>query len=98
MDKKTNKIINSYAEAVIKEVPNSSVILFGSYASGKNRKDSDIDIAVVLDHIPEGSFISLSALLWKLTTKVDTRIEPVLLEKNSLFLQDLLKEKNFKIK
>ena len=98
MDKKTNRIIKSYAEAVIQELPNSSVILFGSYASGKNRKDSDIDIAVILDKIPEGNFISLSSLLWKLTTKIDTRIEPVLLEKDSLFLQDLLRERSLKIK
>lgn len=51
-------------------------ILYGSYAAKRNRKDSDIDIAVVSrdfgkDRFKEGSRLNL------LASKVDPRIEAV---------------------
>ena len=51
-------------------------ILYGSYASGKNRIDSDIDIAVIsrdfgFDRFKEGSRLNY------LASKIDPRIEAV---------------------
>ena len=52
------------------------IILYGSYAEGKNRKDSDIDIAVISrdfgkNRFREGSMLNLIA------HKIDPRIEAV---------------------
>ena len=41
------------------------LILFGSYAKGTQRTDSDIDVAVVVNSI-DGDFFSYAPLLWKL--------------------------------
>ena len=57
------------------------VYLFGSYAKNTYREDSDIDVAVVVDHI-EGDYFSITPLLWKLRREIDDRIEPILIEKD----------------
>lgn len=58
------------------------VYLFGSYAKNTNREDSDIDVAVVVNHI-EGDYFSINPLLWKLRRQVDDRIEPILIEREN---------------
>jgi predicted nucleotidyltransferase len=68
------------------------MILFGSYAKGTQRTDSDIDVAVVVNSI-DGDFFSYAPLLWKLRLEVDYRIEPVLLingKDESGFLEEIL--------
>ncbi len=70
------------------------LILFGSYATGKQRPDSDIDVAVVVNSL-HSDFFTYAPLLWKLRRKVDLRIEPILIEKSSDksgFLNELLDE------
>ena len=57
-----------------------NIYLFGSYAKGTNREDSDIDVAVIVDHI-EGDYFSINPLLWKLRRQIDHRIEPILIER-----------------
>ena len=49
-------IAQRYAHAVNEKYQYIKIILFGSYAKGNYHEDSDIDIAVVLDNIPENSF------------------------------------------
>ena len=48
--------------------------LFGSHAQGLEREESDIDIALILDNMPD--FFSTQMLLMRLRRKVDLRIEP----------------------
>jgi predicted nucleotidyltransferase len=65
--------------------------LFGSYAKGTNRADSDIDVAIVVNTLP-GDYFATTPLLWKLRRQVDDRIEPILIEKGkdvSVFLQQI---------
>jgi predicted nucleotidyltransferase len=51
------------------------VYLFGSYAKGNPDADSDIDVALVVrDWV--GDYFDVIPLIWKLTEKVDMRIEP----------------------
>ena len=50
------------------------IILFGSYAKGCPREDSDIDIAIVFSDY--NNRMERQAELMKLTRKIDTRIEP----------------------
>lgn len=68
------------------------VVLFGSYAKGTQREDSDIDVAIVVNSI-EQDFFTYAPLLWKLRREIDDRIEPILIERNkdeSGFLQEIL--------
>ncbi len=57
------------------------VYLFGSYANNTFRDDSDIDVAVVVNHIDDDYFAT-TPLLWKLRRQIDDRIEPILIEKD----------------
>jgi len=69
------------------------VYLFGSYAKDTFGKDSDIDVAIVVNHI-EGDYFSVNPLLWKLRRQIDDRIEPILIEKDNdhaNFLEEIQK-------
>jgi len=67
------------------------VILFGSYASGTQNHDSDIDVAIIVNSI-NSDFFTYAPLLWKLRLEIDNRIEPVLFingQDESGFLQEV---------
>jgi predicted nucleotidyltransferase len=81
----------------VKEVTNElspeQIILFGSYATNTAQEHSDIDIAVVFDGF-EGNYLKVSALLWELSFRVNTLIEPILVDKTydpSGFVEHILK-------
>lgn len=85
--------LKEYKALVSKHFDIDNVILYGSYATGNQREESDIDVAVVVNSIQE-SYFSYAPLLWKLRRQVDDRIEPVLVEKdkdNSGFLQEIMR-------
>lgn len=71
-------IAKEYANAVRSVMKTKSIFLYGSQARGTATKDSDIDIAIVVDTIP-GDYLNTMAELWKLTRSVAHEIEPVLL-------------------
>lgn len=75
---KVLSVAKKYADAVRNVVDAQDIFLYGSCARGTATKDSDIDIAVVVDQIP-GDYLNVLATLWKLTRSVDHAIEPVLL-------------------
>ena len=58
------------------------VVLFGSQVHGKSHKDSDIDIAVVFDTLDD-TRLEKAFQLYKLRRDIDTRIEPILVQKNN---------------
>jgi hypothetical protein len=60
-------------------MPARHIVLYGSYAKGTARPDSDIDIAVIVDKV-EGDYLDQQAKLYRLRRSVDLRIEPVLIE------------------
>lgn len=66
------------AKKFIEQIPNSvklkKAYLFGSYASGRAREESDIDIALVIENMVD--FFSTQMLLMRLRRKIDLRIEP----------------------
>ncbi|KAA6342067.1 hypothetical protein EZS27_010168 [termite gut metagenome] len=76
------KVFKAYKALVKEYFPVEKVYLFGSYAKDSFREDSDIDVAVVVNHI-EGDYFSIHPLLWKLRRQIDDRIEPVLIERDS---------------
>ncbi len=85
--------VSRLAELAKDNFPVKKVILFGSYAKGYAREDSDIDVAVLIDKI-DGDFLSAETRLFQLRRNIDTRIEPVLIEDTddfSGFLEEILK-------
>ena len=87
-----NKLVN-YKLLVSKYFDVDQVVLYGSYARGNEREDSDIDVAIIVNSIDQ-DFFSYAPLLWKLRRDIDDRIEPVLIEKNkdeSGFLKEIMR-------
>ena len=71
-------LAKAYANAVRRVMDTKGIFLYGSYAKGTAREDSDIDIAVIVDRVP-GDYLSTVSKLWGLTRSVGDAIEPVLL-------------------
>ncbi|MCX6150459.1 MAG: nucleotidyltransferase domain-containing protein [Ignavibacteriales bacterium] len=93
MDKKVVKIAQEFSRIVVENLEVRFVILFGSFAKGTQKEESDIDIAVVVEKA-NGKYLDISTLLFHLVKKVDLRIEPLLIEienDKSGFLESLLK-------
>ena len=64
--------------------PDATLILFGSYARGDNRPDSDIDILVLLDkdRITLDDRKRIGYPLYDIQLETDTLISPRLVSKN----------------
>ena len=75
-------IVKEFAELVKQNFPVKQIYLFGSYAKGNAREESDIDVAIVLDKIGDDYLIQ-NTKLFQLRRKIDLRIEPVLLDFNN---------------
>lgn len=93
MDKKIIAIAGLYAQKVKSYLPVRMVVLYGSHARGDAGRDSDIDIAVVVDRF-QGDYLKASADLFALVRGINKRIEPVLLSRandRSGFLENVLK-------
>ncbi len=87
------KLVKQYADIVAKNMIVNKIILYGSYARGDYRKDSDIDVAVI---VPRSSIskniLQDMAKLFKLRRDISIDIEPVLLideEDKSGFLDSI---------
>jgi len=64
---------NKYIGQIPKNIGLKKAYLFGSYARGKEREESDIDIALVIENMVY--FFSIQRLLMRLRRKIDLRIE-----------------------
>lgn len=71
--------VKRYADAVKNEFSPSAVILFGSYAKGNAREESDIDVGVIFDGF-SGDWQKTSLRLWHLAYDISWDIEPHLLD------------------
>ena len=56
-------------------MPIEAVYLFGSFAKGTANKDSDIDVALVVNHF-DGDYFEVIPSIWRLRENIDFRIEP----------------------
>lgn len=98
LDKET--IINTverYADAVKKEFSPFAVVLFGSYAKGNAKEESDIDVGVIFNGF-DGDWMKTSSRLWNLAYDISWDIEPHLLDTmhdKSGFVQHVLKTGQF---
>lgn len=71
------KRISHYINSISKKVPVSRVILFGSYAQGRQEEHSDIDLAVFSSKFSNKTHLEDIKLLWTEAAKIDSRIEPL---------------------
>jgi predicted nucleotidyltransferase len=86
MDK--NEVIEKlklYTEIIKEHFPVKLVILYGSYVKESQHYDSDIDVAVVLEKHEE-NILDIEHKLFKLRRAIDLRIEPVIIEMDSIDL------------
>ena len=77
-----------YKKLVIENfpVPIEQFWLFGSYAKNNAKEDSDIDIALIVNHLDDDySILTTEPILWRLKRQVDFRIEPHVIALNSDF-------------
>jgi len=79
--KKVIKLLKKYKKLLSEHLEFEEMILFGSYARGSAGKDSDLDVAVIVNSLDD-DYYSIRPLLWKIRRQVDDRIEPVLLERH----------------
>lgn len=80
MDRKENnlkKIISEYIKGFPSEINIEGVFLFGSYATGKIREDSDIDLIIISSYFNKLAFIDRLVLLSKLRKGKLTRSVPM---------------------
>lgn len=85
MDKELNRTIRRYIANVAKQEPGLiSAFLFGSYASNRQRSDSDIDVALVIDNLLDVDRFDTQVRLMMLASEIDTRIEPHPISKQDL--------------
>lgn len=70
--KKYMMLLNSEGICIYK------AFLFGSYSTGTASDESDIDIMIVSDNCDENDDVAIGKI-WKLTRKVNTKIEPFLI-------------------
>lgn len=93
MDKEQAIILTRrYKQAVAERLPVKALYLYGSFSKGTYTKDSDIDIAVVVERLNDDYFAD-TPLLWKLKRRISNLIEPVLLTEdiNNPLYSDILK-------
>ena len=86
--------VRKYRDLLVKQMNIEQVFLYGSYAKGNYREDSDIDVVIVVNNL-SGDFFSIHPLLWKLRRQIDDRIEPVLIDREhdrARFLDEIKKE------
>ena len=79
MDRNIDFIVNEYARQVHKTYNPKEIYLYGSYARGEEKQHSDIDIAVVLEHIDIKKYLDVYGELWSIAAHIDGRIEPKLI-------------------
>lgn len=80
-------IINRFVEAVLSHgIRVDKAILYGSYATGKESKDSDLDVAVISSDFGKDRYKE-GTMLMKLAWRIDPRLHPVPLSAES-FAED----------
>jgi len=73
-DRRIIKIVKKYINAVRKDYTIDGAYLFGSFATGNFRDESDIDVAILLKDYENRVLERVN--LGKYTRGIDTRIEP----------------------
>jgi predicted nucleotidyltransferase len=65
-----------FSDRIRAALPIRDVFLYGSFAKGNPREESDIDVGVVLDSSRTNDLFATGLRLWQEAHAVDVRIEP----------------------
>ena len=85
IDIQLKNVMHHFVRQIVFLIPNSKIMLFGSYAKGSFSKDSDIDIAVFLPpNFSIDDIVTINRLLCKISGNYDNDIQ------TQVFLQDEL--------
>jgi predicted nucleotidyltransferase len=77
VEKKVEQIIHRFVDVLVKKnIKIDQVILYGSYASGRMKIYSDIDIAIISPDFGKDKFEE-SKLLLQTAWRIDPRLQPV---------------------
>lgn len=85
--------VQAYSQRVARRYHPRMIIVYGSYARGTATKDSDIDIAIICDSLPD-DYLENASELFRMRRDIDLRIEPILIEPDNThnsFYNDILK-------
>ena len=89
------EIVNKYISFLVNEqkLDLHQVFLFGSYAKNKQNADSDIDVAIIFQHLSDRLDMQLKLMKWR--RKFDLSIEPhpfdkLAFNKNNPFAHEIL--------
>ena len=75
-DKSVQSIIKYIRELERHKIPIRKAVLFGSYAKGLAKPESDIDVAIISDAFSGDRFKDRQRII-PLRRKIDSRIEPL---------------------
>ena len=77
MDAKINRAIEYYLKLIRQKYEGiEKVYLFGSYAKGKSKKESDIDLALIFNDLDDSERFDIQVQSMLLASQIDSRIEP----------------------
>lgn len=89
VDRSVIAIVREYLAVLLEhDVPASFAVLYGSFARGDQREESDIDIIVVSD-ASDADWQRWNRLLWELVIYADHRIEPIPITQHQLDTDDV---------
>lgn len=81
----TRHILQKIKDTVLQKEPDATIILYGSYARGEEREDSDIDILILVDSdkekITHDEKIKITYPICDLELEMETIISPVVYSK-----------------
>ena len=73
-DSSVNEIAKDIIKFLSKHIKIENLILFGSYLSGTQREDSDIDFVVISDDFEKMGVLNKIRLLAQIPVVVDSRV------------------------
>jgi len=80
------EVLKSYIYLLRAEgVTIDKAFLYGSYLNNTANSESDIDLMIVTENENDDY---IAGKIWKLTRKVNTRIEPFLIDRNRFYSND----------
>jgi len=77
MDKAIDSAIRTFIVQLSEAEPRfHSAYLFGSFAKGNSHQDSDVDVAIMLDKLPDEERFGTQVRMMMTASRIDSRIEP----------------------
>lgn len=70
-------VILAFLEKIQPELPSERAYLFGSYATGRNRDYSDIDLAIVTPVLNNGNSIAINQKIFSRASRYNVDLEPI---------------------